>query len=72
MPVPAFQVTLWIGQKDLLIHKRRLVSAPQPDPGDNVTFTEIHTNLVVNEPLTDDDLIPRIPAGVKLQAVPQH
>jgi RNA polymerase sigma factor (sigma-70 family) len=69
--IAGFKVTLWIGQKDFLIRQRRLVNAPA-DPGDNITFTETHTNIVINAPLTDDDLTPRIPEGVKLETVPMH
>jgi RNA polymerase sigma factor (sigma-70 family) len=68
--IEGFKVTLWIGQKDFLIRQRRMVNLPHPDPKDDITFTETHTNLLINAPLTDDDLTPRIPEGVKLEALP--
>ena len=70
MPVMPYWVTLWIGQKDFLIHQRRIVAVPQPDPKDTFIFTETHTDIVINQVFSKADLMPRIPAGVKLETKP--
>ena len=70
MPVMPYWVTLWIGQKDFLIHQRRIVGVPQPDPKDTFIFTETHTDIVINQVFSKADLMPRIPAGVKLETKP--
>jgi RNA polymerase sigma factor (sigma-70 family) len=68
--VLAYKVTLWIGQKDFLIRQRNIVSVPQPNPQDNWSFTETHTDIQLNKVFSADDLKPRIPDGVKLETKP--
>jgi len=65
--VLAYKVTLWIGQKDFLIRQRHIVSVPQPNPQDNWSFTETHTDIQLNKVFSADDLKPRIPDGAKLE-----
>lgn len=71
MSVPGFWVTLWIGQKDFLIHQRRLV-AMGADPSDAVEYTETHADIEINKTFSQADMTPRIPDGVKLETEPIH
>jgi hypothetical protein len=72
MSVPGFWVTLWIGQKDFLIHQRRVVSMAPADPADTIEYTETQTDIVVNKAFSQADMTPRIPDGVNLKTEPIH
>jgi len=72
LPVPGFRVTLWIGQKDFLIHQRSVALMASGDPSDTVEYTETHTDIAVNKAFSQADMTPRIPDGVKLETEPIH
>lgn len=51
--------TLWIGKQDFLIHQAQTVANIESMPA--FTFTETHTNIVLNQKFSRADFIPTFP-----------
>lgn len=51
--------TLWIGKQDFLIHRARMVAILQFMPA--FTWTETHTNIVLNQNFSQSDFVPLFP-----------